>query len=393
MTLPTMSARRTPERPPPPPRRRRRRRPWLRVSALLLAVLLFMTGWSVATALAAPGQASVVARLAEWARDHHLSSVVTLAERVQYKLHPPKTGGLPAGGLPRAAAPLRTPAQPAGLKRTPLPAAVSPFAQPALAGEGQWQVLEAVRGQPAVLGTFLRPDPVHTSYVTGVAWIDPRLARFELHPGMSQPGGRNWQLPPYIPVGSRKGLLATFNSGFKMADARGGFYADGRAAVPLRMGAASFVIYRNGTATVGAWGVDVGHASTVVAVRQNLDLIVENGAPVAGLDQNVQGRWGATLGNNLYVWRSGVGVTATGAIVYVAGNALSAVTLAKVLVAAGAVRAMELDINPYWTTFSYYRPAAVPGGVVPVKLTADQQRIAGRFLAPVNRDFFAVYAR
>ena len=54
------------------------------------------------------------------------------------------------------------------------------------------------------------------------------------------------------------------------------------------------------------------------------------------------------------MWRSGLGVTADGAVVYVAGPGLSALSLANLLVRAGAVRAMELDINTDWVDFFTY---------------------------------------
>jgi hypothetical protein len=39
-----------------------------------------------------------------------------------------------------------------------------------------------------------------------------------------------------------------------MTNANGGYYTDGKTILPLRNGAASFVIYRNGTTGVVAWG-------------------------------------------------------------------------------------------------------------------------------------------
>ena len=86
----------------------------------------------------------------------------------------------------------------------------------------------------------------------------------------------------------------------------------------------------------------------VVSVRQNLDLLVDNGRPVPGLNANDTTQWGFTLGNAVYVWRSGIGVTADGALVYVGGPGLNITDLANLLVRAGAVRAMELDINTDW---------------------------------------------
>ena len=59
----------------------------------------------------------------------------------------------------------------------------------------------------------------------------------------------------------------------------GGYYDYGQTVVPLRNGAASFVIYANGTATVGEWGQDAVMGPDIAAVRQNLTLLVDNGGP------------------------------------------------------------------------------------------------------------------
>jgi len=59
-------------------------------------------------------------------------------------------------------------------------------------------------------------------------------------------------------------------------------------------------------------------------------------------------------------WRSAVGVTANGALVYAAGPALDPWQLAQLLARAGVVRGMELDINPSWPVFAAYAP---PPGV------------------------------
>ena len=100
--------------------------------------------------------------------------------------------------------------------------------------------------------------------------------------------------------------------------------------------------------------------------------------------------WGATVGNAVRVWRSGLGVDAKGNVIYAAANDQTVQSLAQVLIHAGAVRAMELDINSYWISFNTY---AAPGGLEPSKLLAEVERPAERYLTPDDRDFFAVYAR
>jgi hypothetical protein len=70
---------------------------------------------------------------------------------------------------------------------------------------------------------------------------------------------------------------------------------------------------------------------------------------------------------------------------------LDIVSLADVLRAAGAVRAMELDINSYWVSFDSFLPG--PNGPAPSKLLANMQRSANRYLVPGTRYFVAMFAR
>jgi hypothetical protein len=191
-------------------------------------------------------------------------------------------------------------------------------------------------------------------------------------------------------------LVAAFNSGFRLKDAQGGYFAEGQTLGTMRTGAASFVIDDNGTATVGQWGRDVSSTTGVAAVRQNLDLLVDGGHPVPGLYPLDTTRWGFTLGNAVYVWRSGVGVTANGALVYAGGPGLNITTLADVLARAGAVRAMELDINTSWVNLATYDPvvpatAATPGNGV--TLLPAMSGGPSRYFGAWNRDFIAMSAR
>ncbi len=94
------------------------------------------------------------------------------------------------------------------------------------------------------------------------------------------------------------------------------------------------------------------------------------------------------------MWRSGVGVDAQGHLIYAAGNGLSVHSLADVLLAAGCVRAMELDINSQWMAFlSYTSDPAAPGGTVGTKLIPDMRTSVNRYFAASDRDFFAVFTR
>ncbi|MBO0715087.1 MAG: phosphodiester glycosidase family protein [Acidimicrobiales bacterium] len=377
-----------------------------KVRTTLVAIVLVMAPvwFSLGTALTNPALGDgMSARLAEWVRSHGGASVVNWSENLWYSHHPPPVGGRPAkSAIPSLARqhPTTTTTAPSAKVADHLtpPQPISPIASPPLQGEGQWRpVGRPVAGLPAVYETFLRPDTVHTSVVVGVAWMDTKLLSATLYSGSTIPGGGPWpNTAPVSPQASQT-LVAAFNAGFLLSNSNGGYYTDGKMVAPMRQGAASFVIYRNGTATIGQWGRDVSMTSDVASVRQNLDLLVDGGKPVAGLNAGDTTQWGFTLGNQVYVWRSGVGVTADGALVYVGGPYLNITGLADLLARTGAVRAMELDINTDWVDFATYSPTPVTGAAAAANgtnLLPQMVGTPGRYFAPWwSRDFFTMSAR
>ena len=375
------------------------RRRSVRVAGALIGAFLIWVGFSVGQALTAPGGGSTSSKLAEWARDHYLGPVVTFGEWVTYQ--PPKVGGKPSFSLtvPQGDNPSAVIAQNAKSHQSGItaivPATLSSLAGSSQPGEGQWRVLETVNGVPAVYSTFLRQSATYSSYASGIVSFDQRLVKFSLHPGSEDPGGSNWgpNSDSWIPPGKRAGLLATFNSGFKLNASQGGFYLNGRYDGSLVNGAATVVYYKDGTVKIGEWGRDFGMTSQVAAVRQNLKPIVDHGQVPASVDSAVQTSWGFTLGGGEYVWRSGIGITKDGRVIYVHGPALDVRQLATLLQHAGAVEGMQLDINPFWTTFEYYQAGHQPSDPAPVNLLPGQQGAANRYYSVWSRDFNAVYAR
>jgi hypothetical protein len=279
----------------------------------------------------------------------------------------------------------------------PPPLPLSPFAGATAAGEGHWRpVGRVVNDTPTVYETYLElPD--ESGAVAGIAWMDTRLLRATLYSGSISPGGLSWKFTAPVQPAAAKTLVAAFNGGFKFPASEGGYLSEGKPVFPLRVGAASLVIFKNGVITVAQWGRDVTMGPTVAAVRQNLDLLVDHGQPVAGLSRYDTSVWGSTLGGLPNVWRSGIGVTANGALVFVAGPSLTIVDLANLLVRAGAIRAMELDINPYWPTFATYSPSIPTGIAAPANgtnLLAGMNGSPARFFEPSwARDFITMSAR
>jgi phosphodiester glycosidase len=385
--------RRAPRKEGPPAKRRWRDRLWVRVTSGAVAVVVVIVGWSVGHALTVTGGGSASERLAEWARDHYLGPVVTFGEWLTYS--PPKKGGQPSFSLaapPSAHVNPRQAGQKQAISYGP-PPLLKTFAGKALPGEGVWRVLATASGDPAIYGTYLRASSVYTSYVVGIASMNQNLLRFELRPGVEDPGPGNWKASSGIAPGTRTGLEATFNGGFKIATAGGGFYLNGLTRGTLTNGAASLVYYRDGHLAIGVWGRSLHMTSDVVGVRQNLKPIVQDGKVPASVSQNILTQWGATLGGGYYVWRSGVGITRDGRIVFAYGPALNVQELAAVLQRAGVVTGIQLDINPDWMSFEYYRTGNHPGDPTPVNLLPDQIQPPDRYYSLSSRDFTAVYAR
>ena len=260
------------------------------------------------------------------------------------------------------------------------------------AGLFDWTPAVAVRGQTAA---WLSRVLAHggSGHTVTLLRFDQRLVRLTLHAGSQDPGGTGWRYGPAIGGSEDVTVLAAFNSAFKASYGAGGFVEDGRIGWRLLTGAASVVIYRDGTADIGAWRKGVpAPARSVSDVRQNLGLLIDRGRVPGSVDTCIKVCWGDPLHEQPIVARSGLGITADGRLVWAAGGLLSVRALADALVQAGAVRAMELDINPRWVAgYAYaHHPHTVPE---PIPLIPGQRGIPGQFLQPYFRDFFTVLAR
>ena len=305
-----------------------------------------------------------------------------------------------SGAASRAHHPSLSPSatRPAVMQFKPLarPVNMTPLISPGVAGEGVYRPAgRTVQGHSAIFTTTMRPVN-NPSTVAGVVWIDPKLLSARLYSGSLSPGGLFWKYTAPVSRVASKSLVAAFNGGFLLKDSHGGYLSEGHLVAPLVTGAASLVIYKDGSLTVGQWGRDVAMNANVVAVRQNLTLLVDHGAPVAGLQANDVSRWGFSLNNQIDTPRSGLGVTANGALVYVEGQ-MNIVDLARILVRAGAVRAMVLDMNPLWPVFATYLPATPTGYATPGNgrdLTPTMVQPPARFFeVKYARDFITLSAR
>lgn len=340
-----------------------------------------------------PSDTSLAIRSVEWLRDNGARALVNRVESTYYSLNAPSTGGPRLRALPRqagtetGAAAARSRVVVASAYRPP---PIAPILTPALPGEGVWRApFSGGAARPPVLVTSYRPDPNYPQMVAGVAWIDGAETSTQLYPGRTEPAvSMPSRGPMEVPQSTRSRLVATFNSAFKLSDSGGGFASDGHTYAPMRNGMATILRYRDGRTDIRAWTGGPSAGPDVAYARQNLPLIVAGGQLNANLSDGPE--WGATLGNAVRVWRSGVGVDARGNLIYAVANDQTVGSLASILQHAGAIRAMELDINTYWPSFITYRS---PGAIGAANLLPGMDRSPQRYLTPDDRDFFAVYLK
>jgi hypothetical protein len=215
--------------------------------------------------------------------------------------------------------------------------------------------------------------------------------QFALHVGSEDPPVGTAVIPPNAgaAIGPQETplLLGAFNGGFKTTTGAGGFEVDGQVLSPLVTGDASLVIDADGSAHIGVWGQSVpAPGEQVVSVRQNLPPLVSGGVPNPTVGDAYA--WGAMLGPGPAVPRSALGEDASGNTLYAAGMSLVPGDLAAALVDAGAIDAMELDINPEWV-----QAVGAPSPGAPLAaLIPGQNRPADQYQVGWNRDFVTVLA-
>jgi hypothetical protein len=351
-----------------------------------------LLGWSYVSALREPDSPGWQLRTAEWVRDMHLGFMLDVVEWCVDSRKSEKTEAEEPTELSVFPPPFELRREKPESPREPSPIPIS-FKAP-LPHEGEWKSIGwTINGTPTLRCTTFRPDAAHPNRVVAVARFTPELTRFVLVPGTKDPGGK-WSWHGEIPKSKRSTLLAAFNAGFRLRDAKGGLYAEERVARRLVEGAASFVVDRNGAPDIIAWPADRAAPNDWLAVRQNLRLIVQNGVVEPTLEQNPGGAWGR-LNHTLFIWRSGLGIARDGALLYVAGNGLTLMALAQAMRQAGAVRAMELDIHHAWPSFNVFQPKAANRRrhLLATKLMPSMRRPAERYLSPDDRDFVAAFVR
>jgi hypothetical protein len=223
-----------------------------------------------------------------------------------------------------------------------------------VAGVDPWAI------PPAMLRTFVRPDPERPYTRVILVAMDMRQLDFDMEAGTEDPkpltGGHGPGRIPRDPATYTR-VVAAFNGAFKTEHGNYGMMVHKRVLLPPQPGAASIVVLSDDRVGFGTWadtheigrirGVD---PSDIVSFRQNLDALVDQG------EVNPMGRaiWGYTLpGQGMQTERSGLCVTSDGHMLFAWGDDVSGTALGKAMKMGGCSYAMHLDMNPHHTGFIF----------------------------------------
>jgi hypothetical protein len=239
------------------------------------------------------------------------------------------------------------------------------------------------------------PDGERPYAVVGIVAFDLQATRLHYVLGTQEPqSNTRVQRPGRIPAQDMQAgkLLAVLNGGFKAEHGQYGVMVEGVTLLKPRTGNITVGVDRNDSLRMGVWDQDLV-TDDLTWWRQNGLPLIHKGKINPLAEKKTTQKWGAYVDGTVAVYRSGLGMSEDGRILYfAAGDSLLALTLAQALKAAGAHQAMQLDINNYWV---YFGKVLVEKGqlttkpLLPKMKRSEPKRYLGRF----SRDFFYITAR
>lgn len=265
----------------------------------------------------------------------------------------------------------------------------------ALPGEGIWHniPLNIFPEKEVMAYTFVRPDSTRSFAIVSIVKIDTSSLTMGSVAGTVEPGGKVGKFGPgKVPknIVQSGNLVAAFDGGFQYKDGAYGMIVGKTTYLPLKNDLGTIVGYADGSIKIFNYtGQSLG--DNISFVRQNGPMLIEN-SDITVTNENSRHMWGRVVGADIYTWRSGIGITPNGQLIFAAGNNLSPETLARALRVAGAINAIQLDINPHWVRFNIFNSKG-PGQYDSAPLNKDMTDGSKEYLNGYQKDFFYVYKK
>ncbi|HEX8923635.1 MAG TPA: phosphodiester glycosidase family protein [Patescibacteria group bacterium] len=249
-------------------------------------------------------------------------------------------------------------------------------------------------GEKIIQTASYNPDPTRPYALVHLIKIESNKVYLRAVAGKKEPASEVGKpgtgvIPDEIK--QNKNLVAAFNGGFQYRDGQYGMVVENETYLPLRAGLATLLVSKENKVSIEDYEGGYSRDKYILA-RQNGEMLLKNGTVIPSSSDKLAKIWGRTITSSMYTWRSGVGVDSQGNLIYAAGSALIPETLGESLRAAGAVNAMQLDINPYWVRFSVFKP--LENNTYEHQSLFPKMFDGGKdFLNGYQKDFFYVYLR
>ncbi len=273
-------------------------------------------------------------------------------------------------------------------------------------GEGEWTAvtygfLKPMLGVPDgakppayFYRTVIRPDPERPYSELVLVAMDMRQLELGMQAGYEDPkpttgSPGEGHIPQDPAVYSR--VVGTFNGAFKTQHGAYGMMVNRRVLIPPVQGGATVIVNEASEVGLGSWPQSAEIPADIVAFRQNLDPLVEDGVA------NPTGRrlWGWQIeGTSVMTQRTALCVTAAGHLYYAWGEEIDGPTLGRALRQAGCSYAMHLDMNPAHSGFVYTDVVNPKQAEYHLKLADERMTIPpDKFVRWSAKDFFYVTVR
>ena len=263
--------------------------------------------------------------------------------------------------------------------------------------EGIWRdwPLKAFPDKEVMAYTFVRSDQERAYSITTLVQLDMSVLGIGSVAGIKQPAGPIGKPGPgKVPkeIVDSGNLVAAFDGGFQYKDGQYGMIVGDKTYLPLKNDLGTFIAYKDGTLKIVDYqGQELG--GNINFIRQNCPMLISNGE-ITVTNPRSRILWGRLAAGtvDIYTYRSGIGLTKKGNLIFAAGNNLTPNTLAIALKSAGAVNAIQLDINPIWVRFNIFDQFS-QGKYVSTPLTKELHDGTDGYLNGYDKDFFYVYKK
>ncbi len=284
------------------------------------------------------------------------------------------------------------------------------YTSPRIPGEGVWKSAYSPRdktGRPVLYTTFYRPSVEFPNAVVYMMTIDTSKTFMQYYVGSHEPAAR--AAVSEVEPEMRSRLVAITNAMWmqRHSDGAGAIFR-GKVLYPMVNGAATLIVYNDGSVDVREWGPDVPR-HLVRDARQLRHLIVKDGLVVksivkGGRRKDAEIGLGFLLGGGgrnvdgkrfwFVAHRSAFGIREDGCLVFAIGHHIGTKDLAKALVLAGCDRGMHADANPDNIVGNLYIRDHLGHLVKKLMLSPEQRTYSlRRYDDGYTKDFFGFFLR